>query len=219
MSEETKDLLLGALYEQEAARPRSQQVELGPSSLGSCKRQVVYKLMGVEPINEAIKKLPSIMGTAIHETIERALRNKGHNSVELTGQGIEGLIAAPHIDFYREDQKKVVDWKTTKKSNQRYFPSLSQRWQVHTYGYLLKRSGYEVEVVELVSIARDGTEDDIKVHTEPYDESVALDGLKWLEDRIVEAVNGELPEPEKFGNFCKNYCPFYGEDLCLGKQK
>lgn len=213
---DTRTLLLDALYEQEESRPRSLQVELGPSSLGSCRRQVVLKLMRAEEINHT-DKLAAIMGTAIHETIERALRNKGHESVELTVPGIDGLLGPGHIDLYQPALARVTDWKTTTKRSQKYFPYLSQRWQVQTYGLLVKRAGYPVNDVELVSIARDGGVDDIRVHTEPYDEAVALEALAWLEERNDEAVAGVLPPAEKPASFCAKYCPFYGPDLCVGK--
>ena len=61
-----------------------------------------------------------------------------------------------------------------------YFPTTQQRWQVQTYGYLLAKNGHDVKRVSLVAIARDGDERDIKVHTEDYDESVALQALNWL---------------------------------------
>jgi hypothetical protein len=34
--------------------------------------------------------------------------------------------------------------------------------------------------VSLVAIARDGDERDVKVHTEDYNESIALEALGWL---------------------------------------
>ena len=215
---DTKGLLIAALSEQDADRPRSKQKMLGPSSLGSCQRKTVYHLMDVEPIN-VTSRLAAVMGTAIHDTIEKALRKLGHTTVEITVPGIAGLIADAHVDFYQPDAEKITDWKTTKKSNLSRMPYESQRWQVHTYGYLAKQAGLKVKEVELVIIPRDGDERDIKVHVEPYDEATALEALSWLRDRYAEAANGVLPAPEKYASFCRLYCPFYGEEdgYCLGK--
>ena len=71
----------------------------------------------------------------------------------------------------------------------------------------------------LVAIARDGDERDIKVHTEDYDETVALQALNWL-----EAIKGsaEAPDPERDASYCKFYCKFYdasGEMGCVGIKK
>jgi hypothetical protein len=101
----------------------------------------------------------------------------------------------------------VVDWKTVKLKNLSYFPSNQQRWQVQVYGYLLEKSGKaKVKDVNLVAIARDGDEDNVRIHTEPYDETMALAALAWL-DNVKKSTT--LPEPEKDASFCKNYCQYY----------
>jgi hypothetical protein len=108
----------------------------------------------------------------------------------------------------------VVDWKTVKVKNLSYFPSVQQRWQVQVYGYLLEQSGKaKVKDVNLVAIARDGDEDNVRIHTEAYDEDIALTALAWLEG--VKAST-ELPEPEKDSNFCKSYCQYYDESGVMG---
>jgi phage FluMu gp28-like protein len=71
---------------------------------------------------------------------------------------------------------------------------------------LLSKNGYEVKTVNLVAIARDGAEKDIKVHTEPYDETMALAALSWLANVKASTT---LPEPEKDQSFCKDYCQYY----------
>ena len=213
---DTRQILLDALAHIEANRPRTQQVEVGPSSVGGCRPQVVMKLMGLDPINPT-EQLPSIMGTAIHAAIENALAAQGHQHIELEVPGIPGLLGPGHIDFYQPDSKTITDWKTTKKSNLRYFPKAQQIWQVQLYGYLAIKAGYAVDIVELVAIARDGTSRDIKVHAETYDENKALAAIEWLEERNAEAEAGVIPAPEmKAAYFCRDYCQFYGPSLCLG---
>lgn len=218
MTDDTRALLIHALNEQENERPRSKQVMLGPSSLGSCKRQTVYKIMQQPPVNET-SRIAAMMGTAIHGMIESALLKQGHTHVEMTCAGIEGILADAHIDFYQPDRGVITDWKTTKKNNVKYFPYESQRWQVQTYGKLARNAGHRVETVEIVAICRDGTEKDIVIHSEPYDEDVANEAIAWLMERYNEAAAGYLPEPEKFPNFCRLYCPFYSDQpgYCQGK--
>ena len=114
----------------------------------------------------------------------------------------------------------MVDWKTVKKQNLSYFPSQQQRWQVQVYGYLLDKSGKgKPQRVNLVAIPRDGDERDIKVHTEEYDEAVALEALSWLE--AIKA-SSEAPSPERDESYCKFYCKYYdasGELGCVGLKK
>jgi hypothetical protein len=108
----------------------------------------------------------------------------------------------------------VVDWKTVKLKNLSYFPSNQQRWQVQVYGYLLEKSGKaKVKDVNLVAIARDGDEDNVRIHTEPYDETMALAALAWL-DNVKKSTT--LPEPEKDASFCKNYCQYYDATEQMG---
>ena len=73
--------------------------------------------------------------------------------------------------------------------------------------------------MSLVAIARDGDERDVKVHTEPYDESIALEALGWLAT-VKEAA--DAPAPEKDASYCQHYCQFYdasGEMGCVGLKK
>jgi len=212
-----KELLVKALHERENNRPRSTQVQIGPSELGGCRRKVWYRLNNQPETNENELKLAAIMGTAIHSAIETAFA--GNNSIMLeTTVEYNGMKA--HVDAYLPDSGDVIDWKTTKAKNLSYFPSQQQRWQVQTYGYLIEKSGKgKVNTVNLVAIPRDGDERDIKVHSEPYDESIALEALNWLA-AIKESA--EAPAPERDESYCKFYCKFYdasGEMGCVGLKK
>jgi hypothetical protein len=73
--------------------------------------------------------------------------------------------------------------------------------------------------VNLVAIARDGAEKDVKLHSEPYDESIALEAMQWLTE--IKAMES-APEPEKDESFCKHYCQYYdasGQMGCVGLKK
>ena len=218
--EDPKELLLHVLHAQDASRDRSQQTEVGPSEIGGCRRKVWYRLNAQPHTNENQSKLAAIMGTAIHTAIEEAIG-------ALDPEGKEYLVETEvsfgdmkaHVDLYVPSTGAVIDWKTSKVKNLGYFPSNQQRWQVQLYGYLLSKKGYNVKTVNLVAIARDGNEKDIKVHTEPYDETMAMAALSWLAN--VKASE-TLPEPEKDESFCKDYCQYYdasGEMGCTGLKK
>jgi hypothetical protein len=156
------------------------------------------------------------MGTAIHAEIERALADNKDVLIE-TEVEYNGMKA--HIDCFVPSTGDVIDWKTSKIKNLGYFPSTQQRWQVQLYGYLLAKNGYAVNRVSLVAIARDGDERDVKVHTEDYDESIALEALGWLA-AVKEAK--EVPAPEKDASYCQHYCKFYdasGQMGCVGLKK
>ena len=205
--EDPKELLLHVLHAKDASRDRSLQTEVGPSEIGGCKRKVWYRLNAQPHTNENQSKLAAIMGTAIHAAIEEAIG-------ALDPEGKEYLVETEvafgdmkaHVDLFVPSTGAVIDWKTSKIKNLSYFPSNQQRWQVQLYGYLLTKNGYQVNTVNLVAIARDGAEKDIKVHTEPYDETMALAALSWLTNVKASTT---LPEPEKDQSFCKDYCQYY----------
>ncbi len=211
-----KELLLTALRAGDAKRSRSTQVQIGPSEVGGCRRKVWYRLNDQPETNDNELKLAAIMGTAIHAEIERALADNPDVLIE-TEVEYNGMKA--HIDCFVPGTGDVIDWKTSKVRNLSYFPSTQQRWQVQLYGYLLAKNGYAVNRVSLVAIARDGDERDVKVHTEDYDESIALEALGWLA-AVTEAK--EAPAPEKDESYCQHYCKFYdssGEMGCVGLKK
>ena len=212
-----KELLVEALHKRENSRARSKQIQIGPSELGGCRRKVWYRLNDQPETNDGELKLAAIMGTAIHNAIEHALDGREDLMIE-TEVEYNGMKA--HIDLFIPSSGDVVDWKTVKKQNLSYFPSQQQRWQVQVYGYLLDKSGKgKPQRVNLVAIPRDGDERDIKVHTEAYDESVALEALNWLE--AIKA-SSEAPSPERDESYCKFYCKYYdasGEMGCVGLKK
>jgi CRISPR/Cas system-associated exonuclease Cas4 (RecB family) len=212
--EDPKELLLHVLHAQDASRDRSMQTEVGPSEIGGCRRKVWYRLNAQPHTNENQSKLAAIMGTAIHAAIEDAIG-------AIDPEGKEYLVETEvafgdmkaHVDLFVPSTGAVIDWKTSKVKNMSYFPSNQQRWQVQIYGYLLSKNGYEVKTVNLVAIARDGNEKDVQVHTEPYDETMALAALAWLEN---VKTSKELPAPEKDASFCKDYCQYYDATEQMG---
>ena len=215
MSDTATNLVKAVLLDASRSE-RSNQIEVGPSELGSCSRQMWYKLNGSNFTNLNTLHLPSIFGTAIHshfqKVVEKLDPERFLTEIEVSFEGMKG-----HIDIYDQENKEVIDWKSTTKKNQGYFPTKSQIWQVQVYAYLLNKTGKEVEKVTLVSIARDGTENDILHYSESYDEAKALDALNWLIN-IEQMV--EPPAPEKDVYFCRGYCPFYdatGEKGCAGR--
>ena len=208
---EIKKMLVGALTGHDAQRDRSLQVDIGPSAVGDCKRRVFLNITQAPKVNQT-EKLAAIMGTFIHAGIAEAIKREdpfGDNFMIEQEFKVEGLRG--HVDLYIKDAKQIVDWKTTKVTSLRYFPSLQQRLQVQLYGYLVSENGYPVENVSLVAIARDGGAEDIREHTEPYDPEMAKQGLEWISNLQEMAANGEIPEPEKDVFFCQSYCDYYDE--------
>jgi PD-(D/E)XK nuclease superfamily len=212
------EFLLKALDSYDKSRARSQQKQVGVSQFGSCRRSVWFQLNNYDKTNETLK-LPALMGTGIHYVIEQAFVAQAKETWQkywleeaFEYDGIKG-----HVDMYLPEIGAVIDWKTTKLRNLEYFPSKQQRWQVHLYGWLIKNAGLnDPKTVTLVAIPRDGDERHIKVHTEEYNEEVALEAIRWY--REIQSME-QPPEPERYAaQFCQHYCPYFGEK-CGGKGK
>ena len=210
-----KELLIEVLRAKDAGRARSKQTQVGPSELGGCRRKVWYRINGREATNNNELKLAAIMGTAIHAEIEKSisvLDPKGEKYLVETEVEYNGMKA--HIDLYIPETGDVIDWKTVKVKNLSYFPTQQQRWQVQVYGYLLDKSGKgKPRTVNLVAIARDGDERDVKVHSEPYDPKMAEEALNWLAAIKESAV---APEPERDQSYCRFYCKYFDESGKFG---
>jgi hypothetical protein len=221
---ELKDLLTKSLKGFDETRDRSMQIEIGPSSLGDCRRRVYHYLKQTPVTNPNTESLAAILGTFIHSGVEEAIRREdpfGDNyltEIEVQSGDMKG-----HIDLYIKDEGLVVDWKTTKVKSLRYFPSEQQRWQVQVYGWLLAQNGYEVKEVSLVAIPRDGKMSEIRVHREAYDPQIALTAFVWLDSlKEIVASKAPAPRPEERLSFCSAYCSFYdptGEIGCPSSGK
>ena len=210
-------LLKTALVDNDKARDRSLQKEIGASSVYGCSRQAWNIIHAQEKTNFNTESLGAIIGTAVHAVLAEAMKEQ-----DVWGDDflIEEEFKTPdlkgHIDLYIKSARMVIDWKTTTKKNMSKFPSEQQRMQVQLYGYLLEENGYTVDTVALCAIPRDGWMKDVKVHSEPYNREVALQGIEW-----VRNLQNQLspPKPEKHHNFCKDFCEFYdasGEKGCPG---
>ena len=194
----------------DAQRDRSMQVDIGPSSLGGCRRRVWHELKQTPKLNET-ESLGAILGTFIHAGMEKVMSRQdpfGDNyliEIEIEHDGLRG-----HCDLFIKDLGLVVDFKTTTKSGLRYLNDRQKLWQIHTYGYLLSKNGYDVKEVALVGIPRDGKMSDIKVVQEPYSELIALEALEWLNEiKEIVSSDAEPPAPEKYVGFCRDYCPYF----------
>lgn len=195
---------------------RDKQTAIGPSQIKGCARQVWCQINNVPKTNPETLKMAAQLGTDLHEAYERRVKRmdpwRYKTEMEVEWNGLIG-----HVDCYDEQELEVIDWKTTTKKNKKHFPSDQQRMQVQVYGYLMNRNGYGVDIVTLVSVCRDGNETDVQIHSESYDEAVALEGVMWLEEvrEMKEPPVGER-DPRWF---CKDYCSFYdrtGEVGCAG---
>jgi len=185
--------------------PRSQQVQIGPSELGTpCDFCLVHKLAGApERTDGSSAWLPAI-GTAVHAWLDTVFCGydeqiyKGIPSTEelpeprwwretLVDVGeVDGLTVTGHADLYDTHTGDVTDWKivgaTTIKAAKAGGPSETYRRQAHLYGRGFTRRGMPVRNVRIAYLPRASVNlRDAYLWTEPYDETVALAALSRAE--------------------------------------
>lgn len=196
--------------------PRGDQVMIGPSEVGGCRRRFWMRVTGQPKVNETLG-LASWMGTAIHEKMAQGVKYQDPFGerflIEAEATAVVGVPMTGHVDLFDMANGEVIDWKTTTKKKLSAFPSEQQRWQVHLYGRLLSETGHVVHTVTLVGIPRDGDERDIKIHSEPYDPEIVAEAVAWAEE---VAGCSEPPEPEESVFFCRNYCSYFDEEGMAG---
>lgn len=211
----------------ERSAPRSRQAALGPSELGDpCDRRIAYRIAGIAPVNLWTDPWPAIVGTAIHDWLEKAV-NKYQSNVKDLGYLTElrvhpDAMVRGRSDVYNTNRKLVVDHKTTGVDGMRKVHkgiiSPGYRTQIHLYGLGHIRAGREVDKVCLVFYPRGGWLDDAYVWIEDYDPAIAQAALKRMYGLAEDLIDLEIEKnPHRFqlieatpGDTCV-WCPFWSK--------
>ncbi|MFE5369206.1 CRISPR-associated protein Cas4 [Streptomyces mirabilis] len=214
--------IIDALVAADDERPRT-KAGFGVSGLGGCARKAYHQMRHDDPANPSVKRLPAILGTAIHAALEKAA-DRLPNALAEVALFVEEVELAGTADLIRGGV--LDDYKTTTLKNLRWIkshgPSRNHRWQVMTYAYAWNAEqpgprGQEkplIHMVRLIYIPRDGDESDVLVWEEDYDEAVALEAIEWAASARRAVADEAPPAPEKHFSYCANWCQFYG--LCPG---
>lgn len=232
-----------ALIDYEATRPRSLQVALGPSEIGTpCSQQIARKLraggareVAHEPawapwqgiqVHGGMDDIVDFMNAqAGRPRWERNTRNVVAPDLDMSGE----------LDAYDTDHEMVVDWKHVgvtalkelRAARAKGLPldqqiSQEYRVQTHLYGYGQALAGRPVKFVRVVFLARSWKFDDSEEWTEPYDPLVAV----WALNRyrlIAEHVADGKPVLDVTAAPSSKcwWCPFRAsvtdEETCRGK--
>lgn len=226
--------LLHFIAEHIDRNPRSLQVAVGPSELGTpCKRKLAYKMLGHSEHNHGDPAWFPTIGTAVHTWLEGCL--DAHNAANVVdrfyleervtvgqvgGQGISGSC-----DVYDRVTATVVDWKvvgdTKLDDYRRHGPGEQYRRQAHLYGRGYVRAGLPVDRVAVMFLPRNKPLGKAHYWSEPYDEALAVDTLTTA-DAIHQLVSKggvhALPLIPTVQDYC-TYCPYRvpgSTDLAVG---
>jgi hypothetical protein len=203
--------------------PRSKQVVIGPSEIGTeCTRRLAYKLLDWEKANEqAGGNWSAQVGTAIHAHLADIFRKREGYEVEQKVQ-IRGNLSGT-VDLFDVKRGIVLDWKTTGSTGlSRYRKegaTQAQIIQIQLYGYGKRQAGFEVNKVALCYLPTSGSIDDMHLEMFDYDESIALRALDRLDNiyTLLSQLDVEnnpqvwslIPaEPNRLCNYCPYFQPF-----------
>jgi hypothetical protein len=219
--------------------PRSRQVHLGPSEIGSpCDRQVVGKLAGLPRTNHVIDPWPSIIGTATHAWLEQAFRKENDRLgrirwvPEARVTPIDGHPGT--ADLYDADEQSVDDHKILGETSMRKVrapegPPVHYVVQLLLYARGYRRLGLPVRRVTLLAYPRTSASlDGLYVWDRPYtpaDDDLLDEVAERLEVRKAMArlitegsaqLNNIPAEPTDACFFCSFYRPQSAHDGGLG---
>jgi len=188
---------LDTIIEAIVNHPRSQQKRIGPSEMGiECRRALLHKLNGdTEPPRPDVPWKPTI-GTAVHDWLERVFTDDsgpGHQEGRwLTEERVTvGAVGMQEIDgstdLYDTWGKAVIDHKivgaSTRKKYRAHGPSAQYRKQAHLYGKGWEDDGWQVDLVMICFLPREGELTDTFIWSEPYDRSIAEETVAMV-DRL-----------------------------------
>jgi hypothetical protein len=176
--------------------PRHQQVELGPSQIGTaCMRKIAYGLMQVPRCNPEWDPLPSIIGTATHAWLQDAAEYANEQLGRkrwLTETKVEiatGLSGS--CDLFDTDTGTVIDHKVlgvTSFMTKVKDPGPTYRHQGKMYGWVFQRLGYEVNTVAIALFPRCGTLSKMHVWQEPYNDAT-VDTVLTRRNAVIEMLD------------------------------
>lgn len=194
--EEFADMLLAAVVEHENDRPRNQQIQIGPSGLGSCREYIRHVMVGTVGVPEQGWKSAAFMGTVIGEALEEIFGERLGALVQQlirTKLPTTGLEVEGHGDAVFVNQNIVTDIKTVDGFEiVRYEgPKFEHLVQVSVYALGLVQMGYLKEgcSARLVYVDRSGGER--KFLALPISWEGILNFVALAEDRLRDVVTAQ----------------------------
>lgn len=195
-------------------RPRSQQIAVGWSEVGGCRRALAYRLTDTWPSDEP-DTWAAIRGTGLHDVILTARKAQDPQLLiehPTTYRGIPG-----HADEVDPARNEVTDVKTTRLGNSlvwRRDPDAlrAKRIQAHGYAAGLIEQGVLTEgcTVRILVVPVDGRFSDWWAHEEPFDRALADEGVARLDEvrGLLADTDTYIPRDEPYA-WCADWCPFF----------
>ena len=197
---------------------RGKQVKIGPSGIGGCP-YCIGKTLGLR-LPEIYPKLEHVQesnyaawfGTQVHFSLEHNL-GLGKSESKWPVYDLEGYgTISGSVDLVLEDE--IFDYKVVGKASfdkmklafrkqPDRIPTVTYRVQQHTYGYALRKAGYDIKAVNLMVFPKTAWQwRDVAFYREPYNEEIVLKAFDRLEKIWAMVQEGRLEElPPQEGCF------------------
>lgn len=221
--------IMDSLLAWEASTPRTKQARdgiLGPSDIGFCRQKAVLMTRGVAPTDNP-PKWSAAVGTAIHNYVERAIKDRyptwlvgSIDNVEVTATLPSGVEIKGHPDIVIVEENAVIDIKTVDGlayvRNQG--ASLQHKYQRHLYALGLIQSGIldssKPVIVGNLYMDRSGKEPQPLLLTEEMDPALTGEIDLWVEDVIYAIKHNEDANRDVASPVCERICEFF--TVCRG---
>ena len=227
LAEATGDTYMSHIVGSIVNQPRSQQRRIGPSEMGQdCSRAILHRLNGDRP--KPRKQIPwkPTIGTAVHAYLEEVFGNASQpGQIEEGRWLVENRVTITQLldqsitgstDLFDAWNRVVMDHKIVGNYTLRKYrssgPSNQYRNQAHLYAKGWKDKGYDVQMVAICFLPREGELTDSFIWTEPYREQVALDAIARCEQLVQllnivgidQALKAFPPCTDHFCDWCKD---------------
>ncbi len=204
----TAELLLRADWE----RPRSKQTALGMSDLGGCRRRAGYQYHGYPP-EKPSGSVQAVMGTAVHDTADAALRRMRDQGLIPASSVINeevwfgGLLGHPdlYVDGILRDIK-TIGYDAQLANYKLNGPPKRHLWQVMTYAAALIVTDRPVHTVQLDYLVRDSGNS--WLWEAPFDYQAVREAMVWL-DLIRQMPLEYLARDFAPDSAQCKHCPFF----------
>ena len=204
--------------------PRSMQVAVGPSQIGTpCIRRLAYHMLDWPQANADTDPWTAVIGTATHAWMAAAYeeenRQLGYQRYLIEHRVHLPLNISGSSDLYDRDTCVNNDWKITSPQNitkyKKNGPGDQYRAQAHLYGLGMQLAGETPKDVAITFLPRGGRIDGLWIWTEPYDPLIAVRALRRYEATFAAIVAAD-PEadPSRWALFPTGdayclFCPFH----------
>lgn len=228
-----RTLLVDTIRWKDRNAPRSRQTNIGPSEIGGpCDRRLAMRLAGLRAVNRTTDPWPAIVGTAMHDWLQRTLEasNQDHENRGLPRPWLtETRVDADPLvrgtsDVYHIPTRTVIDWKsvgdTARRKLETEGPSEAYKTQIQVYGLGFSRAGAFVERVALMFLPRQGYLRDARYYEYPFDPAIAHRAIERAYRVANQAISMRAAGPIDWSAFMATptmcgWCPYFRRGLTV----